>query len=166
MSNPAGERPSESEPLVVEALFAPSEDDVRELATLLTSLSSATPPDHAGLAEIVSAPGTTLLVARSAGHIVGALTLVVFRIPTGIRALVEDVVVDVSLRRRGIGAALVSEALRIAERCGARTVDLTSRPSREAANRLYERAGFARRETNVYRFSLETATNPPGRQAG
>ncbi len=100
-------------------------------------------------------PATVLLVARDGEppEIVGTLTLVVFRIPTGLRAWVEDVVVDDSVRGRGVGSALTREALRRAEAAGARTVDLTSRPSREAANRLYRRLGFELRETNVYRYS-------------
>ena len=78
--------------------------------------------------------------------------LVVFRIPTGVRAWIEDVVVDQAARGRGVGAELTNAAIRLANQHGARTVDLTSRPDREAANRLYQRLGFVRRETNVYRF--------------
>jgi ribosomal protein S18 acetylase RimI-like enzyme len=80
------------------------------------------------------------------------LTLAVFRIPTGLRAWIEDVVVDEAARGRGVGAALTRAAIAVAGDRGARTVDLTSRPSREAANRLYQRLGFVERETNVYRF--------------
>ena len=87
--------------------------------------------------------------------ILGSLTLVVFPIPTGIRAWIEDVVVDDAARGRGVGEELNRFALDLAGRLGARTVDLTSRPSREAANRLYQRIGFEARDTNVYRFSLE-----------
>ena len=83
------------------------------------------------------------------------MTLVVFPIPTGIRAWIEDVVVDGDARGRGVGAALNQAALDRARDLGARTVDLTSRPSREAANRLYRRLGFVARETNVYRWSPE-----------
>jgi len=91
----------------------------------------------------------------AAGRIVGSLTLAVFRIPTGFRAWIEDVVVDDSARGAGVGEALVAAALDRAQSLGAKTVDLTSRPSREAANRLYVRVGFESRTTNVYRFSLE-----------
>jgi ribosomal protein S18 acetylase RimI-like enzyme len=82
----------------------------------------------------------------------GALTLVMFPIPTGTRAWIEDVVVDESARGRGVGAALTREAVRLARAEGARTVDLTSRPSRGAANRLYERLGFEQRESTVFRY--------------
>lgn len=83
------------------------------------------------------------------------LTLAMFRIPTGIRAWIEDVVVDASLRGSGIGEALNRAALEFARRHGARTVDLTSRPTRESANRLYQRIGFVARDTNVYRYELD-----------
>jgi ribosomal protein S18 acetylase RimI-like enzyme len=89
------------------------------------------------------------------GQIVGTLTLAIFRIPTGVRAWIEDVIVDDQLRGHGIGKALCDEALQRARLAGARTVDLTSNPSREVANQMYQRLGFERRETNVYRFSLE-----------
>jgi ribosomal protein S18 acetylase RimI-like enzyme len=62
--------------------------------------------------------------------------------------------VDEAARGQGAGEALVREAIRLARKAGARTIDLTSRPSREAANRLYERIGFVERETNVYRYEL------------
>jgi ribosomal protein S18 acetylase RimI-like enzyme len=86
--------------------------------------------------------------------VIGTLTLALFRIPTGVRAWIEDVVVDEAARGRGAGEALTREALRLAEEAGARTVDLTSRPEREAANRLYQRLGFERRGTSVYRLEL------------
>jgi ribosomal protein S18 acetylase RimI-like enzyme len=112
---------------------------------------------------MVAAPGTHLLVARlagegdgpSAGPIVGTLTLVVFRIPTGVRAWIEDVVVDEGARGRGVGQALTRAAIDRAAQAGARTVDLTSRPAREAANRLYQGLGFQARATNVYRYSRD-----------
>lgn len=115
--------------------------------------SSATPPSGEELAEIAGSPGTALFLARDGGELVGMLTLVTYRIPTGVRAVIEDVVVDETRRGAGIGPALVSAALAEAAARGARHVDLTSRPSRAAAHRLYERMGFVVRETNVYRFS-------------
>ncbi len=123
---------------------------------LVPQLSSSNPPPTAGqLAEIVESPATVLFVARDDhGHIVGSLTLALFRIPTGLRAWIEDVVVDAAARGQGVGEALNRAALAEAGRRGAVTVDLTSRPSREAANRLYQRLGFQQRTTNVYRFSL------------
>lgn len=124
-----------------------------EVAVLVRHLSSsAEPPDAAALSAIVESPGCQLLVARDAdGAALGMLTLVVFRIPTGVRAMIEDVVTSPDARGRGVGEALVREAIARAKEAGARTVDLTSRPSREAANRLYLRTGFVRRDTNCYR---------------
>ncbi|MGH9077188.1 MAG: GNAT family N-acetyltransferase [Acidimicrobiales bacterium] len=127
------------------------------LGALVPQLSrSSPPPTAAELAALVESPGTTLFVARDgpAGPIVGTLTLVVFRIPTGLRAWIEDVIVDESVRGRGGGEALTRAALGVAAELGARTVELTSRPSRVPANRLYQRIGFVARETNVYRFTL------------
>ena len=124
---------------------------------LIPQLSrSAAVPTPDLIREIVEAQSNTVLIARDQredGGIVGLLTLVVFRIPTGVRAWIEDVVVDEAVRGRGVGEALSQEAVRRALGLGARTVELTSRPSREAANRLYQRLGFVRRDSNVYRYT-------------
>jgi len=121
----------------------------------MPQLSTSSPPPTAEEVDaVLRAPGTTLLLARLDGVIVGTLTLVVFRVPTGVRAWIEDVVVDDAAGRRGIGRALTEAALDVARAAGVRTVDLTSRPSREAANRLYQSAGFELRQTNVYRYNL------------
>ena len=137
----------------LEEATAVDDELVEAWARLIGQLSRSAPaPTRAELEEIAASPATRLLVARDdAGAIVGSLTLAIFRIPTGVRAWVEDVVVDEAARGQGIGAALTREALRLAAEAGARTVDLTSRPDREAANRLYQAVGFERRETNVYR---------------
>jgi len=125
---------------------------------LIPQLSSSNPPPPAAeLQQIIDDPDSVLLIARDDlddGRIVGSLTLAMFRIPTGYRAWIEDVVVDTAVRGRGIGDKLNRVALDRARDAGATTVDLTSRPSREAANRLYQRIGFEQRETNVYRFKL------------
>jgi ribosomal protein S18 acetylase RimI-like enzyme len=139
---------------------------VAAFARLVPQLSRSNPaPTEAELAEIVGSPATALLLAHDldevegpsgspGDEIVGSLTLALFRLPTGLRAWIEDVVVDEGARGRGVGEALNRAALELARRAGARTVDLTSRPSREAANRLYRRIGFEPRETNVYRYDL------------
>lgn len=143
---------------------------VAALGRLVPQLSRSAPvPSWLEVQEMVACPTTILLVARvmedpradgpdapdrrdGEGSIVGTLTLAIFRIPTGMRAWIEDVVVDASARGLGVGEALTAEGLRRAAQAGARSVDLTSRPTREAANRLYGRLGFAPRETNVYRY--------------
>lgn len=127
---------------------------VDSLARLLPQLSSSAPPTAAELDEIVSAPGSTIFLARLDGKLVGTLTLVTFRIPTGLKAWIEDVVVDEAARGHGIGDLLNRAALDHARQLGAKAVSLTSRPSRQAANRLYQRIGFKQRETNVYRYDL------------
>jgi len=143
------------EQVVVAVAQAVDDELVEAMARLVPQLSSSSPaPSAAHLAEIVASPASQLLVARLDGRIVGSLTLVLFRIPTGLRAWIEDVVVDASARGAGVGEALNRFALDEARRAGATTVDLTSRPSREAANRLYRRLGFVQRETNVYRYDL------------
>jgi ribosomal protein S18 acetylase RimI-like enzyme len=121
------------------------------VARLVPQLSPKREP--AGLAELaalVAAPGTNLIVVRDGAEVLGMLTLIVYRVPTGIRAWIHDVVVDETARGRGVGEALAREALRIAEEAGAISVELTTRQEREAANRLYRRLGFEQRETNVY----------------
>ena len=143
-------------PLRVEEANAADAELVDAFTRLIPQVStSARPPTVDELETIVSSPVTRLLLARDdEGAIVGTLTLVTFRIPTGVGAWIEDVVVDERARRRGVGEALMAAAIRLADESGARHVNLTSRPEREAANRLYRRLGFEERETNVYRFTL------------
>jgi ribosomal protein S18 acetylase RimI-like enzyme len=139
----------------IETITAITPSVANSIAALVDQLSSsAKAPAQDELETIVNAPGTVLLAVRQSGRLVGMLTLVVFAIPTGIRAIIEDVVVDEQYRGQGVAQALTKEALVQAEAAGARTVDLTSRPSREAANRLYQKLGFQKRESNVYRYTL------------
>jgi ribosomal protein S18 acetylase RimI-like enzyme len=147
--------PAEGEFRVEEAVVADPELHAA-MVELLPQLSKSAPPMTAyALENIVDSPACTMLIVRDAnGRIVGSLTLAMFQVPTGVRAWIEDVVVDGSVRGRGAGAALVEAALAHAKEAGARTVDLTSNPTRQEANRLYMRLGFERRETNVYRYAL------------
>jgi ribosomal protein S18 acetylase RimI-like enzyme len=140
----------------IEVVREPTGEVAQALRHLLPQLSSsAVPPDQAAMAAIIESPVTTLLAARLDGRIAGLLTLAVFPIPTGMRAWIEDVVVDEAARGMGIGRALTIEALALARAAGAKTVELTSRPSREAAGRLYERVGFTTRSTRIYRYTFE-----------
>jgi ribosomal protein S18 acetylase RimI-like enzyme len=139
----------------IEKIAAISPSVADSIAALVGQLSSsAKAPTREELEAIVNAPGTVLLAVRQSGNLVGMLTLVTFGIPTGIRAIIEDVVVDERYRGQGVGEALTREALVQADAAGSRTVDLTSRPSREAANRLYQKLGFQKRDSNVYRYTL------------
>jgi ribosomal protein S18 acetylase RimI-like enzyme len=123
--------------------------------------SSSPPPDRRELQLIVDSPSVLFVARDASGALIGSLTLALFRVPTGLRAWIEDVVVDESARGAGAGEALVGAALERAGAMGVRSVDLTSRPSREAANRLYVRMGFETRTTNIYRRTVE----PPGERS-
>lgn len=142
---------------VIEAASEPTAEVVAAVGRLLPHLSRSSPaPSAAEVADIVRSPTTTLFLARDSEHgrIIGTLTLAVFRIPTGVRAWIEDVIVDPSVAGRGCGAQLTEAALAAARSAGARTVELTSRPERRAANHLYQKLGFRARDTNVYRYEL------------
>lgn len=126
---------------------------VSAMAQLIPQLSAETlPPSFSDLRKIVANADAFLFVAEEDNRIVGALTLITYRIPTGRRGWIEDVVVDASARGKGIGALLVKHALNVAEDAGIEKIDLTSNPSRVEANELYKKLGFSLRETNVYRY--------------
>jgi ribosomal protein S18 acetylase RimI-like enzyme len=145
---------SEESPVVV-AAHTVDDELVAAFDRLIPQLSSSSPPPSADhLASLIASADTVLFIARDRGHIVGSLTLAFYRIPTGLKAWIEDVVVDGEARGRGVGELLNRAALDEARSRGAKDVSLTSRPSREAANRLYQRIGFEPRDTNVYRYTL------------
>jgi ribosomal protein S18 acetylase RimI-like enzyme len=148
-------------PVHVDVATIIDDEVVEAFARLIPQLSSSNPPPtKAELESLVSHEACHLLLCRDTdtGQIIGTTTLAVFPIPTAVRAWIEDVVVDGATRGTGAGAALTNAALLLAQELGAKTVDLTSRPSREAANRLYQRLGFELRTTNCYRYDL--AKNP------
>ena len=135
---------------------AVTDELVAAFGRLIPQLSSSSPPPTADeLSEIVAAPDSVVFVARLDGRLVGALTVAFYRIPTGLKAWIEDVVVDAEARGQGIGEALSRAAIDEARRRGAKNLSLTSRPSREAANRLYQAIGFEQYDTNLYRYDLE-----------
>ena len=144
-------------PVVISEALEVTDELVEAFTRLIPQLStSSAPTSRDELIQIVDSEAGVLFIARDvAGRIVGSLTLAMFRIPTGVRAWIEDVVVDDSARGMGTGEALVAAAVARAAAVGAKTVDLTSRPDRQSANRLYVRAGFELRTTNVYRRTLE-----------
>ena len=122
------------------------------LNDLLPQLSSSTErlTEHE-LLEIIQSDKTHLLIAEEDDRYIGSLTLVLFRIPSGTRARIEDLVVQETARGKGVGRSLVQKAIEMADALGAEAVDLTTHPSREAANTLYKKLGFEIRETNAYR---------------
>ena len=140
----------------IELVDQVSDEIYQAFQRLVPQLStSANVPSRAEVEEI--ARNESLLIARDPDQgnvILGTLTLVTFRIPTGVRAWIEDVVVDGAARGKGVGELLTRAALERARELGAKTVDLTSRPTREAANRLYQRVGFELRSSNLYRYKL------------
>lgn len=140
---------------VPEPIKVSTSADAEAITSLLAQLSSsASPFTRADLDAMLADPAITMLGVRSGSEIVGITTLVVFRVATGARAFIDDVVVLDAFRGNGLGAKLVQAAINYAESLGVQKIDLTSRVSREAANRLYQRLGFERRETNVYRLTL------------
>ncbi|OHY99067.1 hypothetical protein BC440_13590 [Thalassospira sp. MIT1004] len=136
--------------------------DVQAIGALVTQLSSTEPGFSLGnLKAMLADPSTTIFVARANEEIVGMTTLVIFRVATGLRAFIDDVVVMTTHQKRRLGERLVRAAINHATSHGIEKIDLTSRPSRETANRLYQRMGFERRETNVYRLKLKAGVVSP-----
>jgi ribosomal protein S18 acetylase RimI-like enzyme len=142
--------------VTIEQVTAVSDELLKAYERLLPQLSRTASASEETLQQVVASPATTLIVARQGGQIVGMCTLATFYIPSGVRSWIEDVVVDENARGSGIGTALVKAAVDLAGAARARSVDLTSRPERGEANLLYQRLGFNRRETNVYRLLLES----------
>ncbi|MDQ0708729.1 ribosomal protein S18 acetylase RimI-like enzyme [Arthrobacter woluwensis] len=130
-----------------------ADDDLHQVKMLLAQLSTSATFDPGRVQSMVDAPGVDLFVARDGGRIVGMATLVTFPLVTGWRGFVEDVVVSHQARGRGIARLLLSEITAESSRRRLRTLDLTSRPTRESALKLYESVGFRPRDTNVLRYT-------------
>jgi ribosomal protein S18 acetylase RimI-like enzyme len=145
--------------MVIEKITRPTAELLQAMQRLIPQLGKhKVPPTEGELATLLASPGCTLLVARDPdadGRIVGTLCLNIYRVPTGVRSIVEDVVVDEAARKRGVGEALMRRAIDLAREAGASGVSLTSRPEREAANRLYQSLGFELRKTNAYHYKLK-----------
>jgi ribosomal protein S18 acetylase RimI-like enzyme len=141
----------------IEIVHQASDELLDAFQRLVPQLTKNNPPPTWGdLSALVESEATTLLVARAdKGHILGAASVTVYRVPTGVRAIIEDVIVDESARGQGIGEELVRAALEVARVRGAAGASLTSNPRREAANRLYQKMGFKRRETNSYYYKFD-----------
>jgi ribosomal protein S18 acetylase RimI-like enzyme len=134
----------------LERITEANEELVETIRRLLPQLTEArTPPTLDQLQDVVA--NQTLLVARDDdGAVLGTLTFVLYRVSSGVKGRIEDVIVDEAARGRGVGEALVREAMRLANEAGVLMLELTSMPYRQAANRLYRRLGFVRKPTNVY----------------
>ena len=141
--------------LKIEAAKHASPDLLSAVTSLLPQLTSSGRLITANeLSMMISSPLTTLLLAKDGDKIVGMISLSVVQMPTGLRSYLEDLVIDSSYRQRGAATALLQAALDLARDSGARTMDMTSRPSRAGAIRLYERLGFEHRDTNAFRFTF------------
>jgi ribosomal protein S18 acetylase RimI-like enzyme len=139
----------------IHEISSADEKTLRAVNELIPQLSqSASVMNEMQLRRLVESQATKLYFAQEGDLVLGMLSLVVFSIPTGTKAWVEDVVVAQVARGKGVGMALMNHALAVAKNAGAKSVDLTSRPSREAANKLYQKLGFTARETNVYRLTV------------
>lgn len=141
--------------MIIETITQINEEILEVVERLIPQLKPACiPPGRKELEEIITSGSSTLLAARiqPEGPIVGILTLVMYRIPTGVHAWIEDVVVDEAVRGKGVGAELTNTAVRMADEQGASAVYLTSNPAREAANHLYQKLGFIQRHTNLYYY--------------
>lgn len=143
----------------IESVKEPTEELQAAMKRLIPQLGvHKVPPSLEEVARLLDSAGSTLLIARESdesGEIIGMLSLTIYYVPTGIRSIVEDVVVDEKMRKRGVGEALVRHAIELAQEAGAKGVSLTSNPQREAANRLYQSMGFELRKTNVYFYKLK-----------
>ena len=144
--------------MIIETQATVTDELLDALTRLIPQLKISSPRlTRDDVAALVSSDAVSLLTARAdaSARIVGMLTLIVYRVPTGVRARIEDVVVDESARGRGVAVALIVRALELARSKGADGVALTSNPRREAANKLYQKVGFKRWETNVYFYKFE-----------
>lgn len=143
----------------IEKVSSATEELHQALQRLLPQLGAhKVPPTWEELCQLIQSEASALLVAREPDRmspIAGILCLTVYRVPTGLRSIIEDVVVEGSMRRRGIGEALVRHAIEMASEAGADGVTLTSSPQREAANQLYQSMGFRLRQTNPYFYPLK-----------
>jgi ribosomal protein S18 acetylase RimI-like enzyme len=142
----------------VEIFDGQAEELAAAFEYLVPQLSRSNPGPAVDFVQtMLDSDAITQFVARDDHErIVGVATLVIFPIPTAWRAWIEDVIVDQSLNGRGIGSSLTRAMVDHAREAGCKTVDLTSRPKREAANHMYRKLGFVERDTNVYRFGLRT----------
>lgn len=141
----------------IERLTELSDEIVESLRKLIIQLApNSSLPTKEYLQEILNSPDMFLFLVKEGELIVGTFSLVLYKIPTGIKASIEDVVVDISMRGKKIGEKMILFAIAYAKtQLGVRKIDLTSSPSRVAANALYQKLGFKKRETNVYRFELK-----------
>jgi ribosomal protein S18 acetylase RimI-like enzyme len=144
--------------MIITRISTVTDELVSAFERLIPQLKLSYPPlKRWEIEALVSSDSSILLVVRypdELAPIAGFLTLIVYRVPTGIRAYIEDVVVDEAMRGKGLGEALMRHALNMAREAGANGISLTANPRREAANRLYQRLGFKTWRTNLYFYEF------------
>ena len=145
--------------MYIHEMLRVNKEVIQSFERLISQLSEHSQPlNREALMAMAASRETFVYLARQKdtdGEIIGSATLATFQTPTGVHGWIEDVIVDRDARRQGVGKALTQACLDKARDLGLREVNLTSRPSRVAANRLYQAMGFVRRETNVYRYALD-----------
>ncbi len=143
--------------MIIERLSELTDEAVKSLSQLMVQLSPTCKPltkDY--LQDILDLPNVFLFLAKRDGLIIGTLSLVLYKIPTGVKASIEDVVVDAGARGQKVGEKMIAFAIEYANtRLAVTKLDLTSSPDRIAANALYQKLGFLKRSTNVYRLELK-----------
>lgn len=141
--------------IAIREISDPTDPLLPSLVALLPQLSSqAQTPSNGYIANLLSQGCITFLVAADEQTVYGTTTLVTYSTLTGVRCRIEDVVVSEEARGHGLGQQLTAKAVDLARNSGARTIDLTSRPHREAANAMYRKMGFEIRNSNSYRLTL------------
>jgi GNAT superfamily N-acetyltransferase len=141
----------------IEAVREATTEVEEALARLLPQLNPTLPvPTMERLQALMADPAVTVLIARDGDEIIGTATVIVYTTPFWIKARLDEVVVDQSVRGKGVGEAIVQACLDVARERGAQVAELQSGrgPARDVANRLYRRMGFQLRDSNLYRFTL------------
>lgn len=134
-----------------------SSETLKDIKALVVQLRE-NPSDHrvtmSHLKEIVAGRKIVCMVAKDGKKIVGMATVYILQKFGKRVAHVEDVVVDSAYRGQGLGEKLVLATVDTARAKKVITLTLTSRPTNIAANKLYQKLGFERYETNVYKMKL------------
>lgn len=140
----------------IEIITKVTDEIVEAISALIPQLTSSSPkPSTDYLQRMLDSNTTTLFVAKENNNIVGMLSLVIYLVPSGKKSWIEDVVSDSGSRGKGIAKQLIQEALKFAEEQGLTKVDLTSNNQRLIAHKLYEKLDFEKRDTSVFRKTLD-----------
>ena len=131
-----------------------TEAQVQDVIALMGELDPTITVTEEMVKRTVEAEGTHFIAVTAEEHIIGCASLCVFESPTGRKASVEDVVVASAFRGQHIGKQLMQHIIEYAKTLAPINLQLTSRPERVAANKLYHSLGFQKRETNAYRMEI------------